>query len=188
MDVSNQKEKPGHTPVAWLLCLLFSLLASNASGFTISNLGWGASVQLRPDDIAQDGVPLSATAEQILDEGVLSTQLTDFATPIDVNLGGVLSGNTLATTINRSFAFYVSLSRAERNRCVQAADLDIDLSIVSPVRGAFAATGSAGGTMRLVRFEPVYRGAWGRRCPSTLFYGYVMELSVADAVDAGTCN
>ena len=185
MDVSNHREEPGQTPVAWLLFLFFGLLASNASGFTISNLGWGASVQLTPDDIAQDGVPLSAATEQVLDEGMLQTDLTDFSVPIDVNLGGVLASSTLTTSINRTYAFYISLSRAERNRCVRSADFDIDLRLVSPVSGAFAATGSAGGTMRLVRFEPAYRGAWGGRCPSVLFYGYTMELSVADAVAAG---
>ncbi len=192
MDVSNHREKQGQTPVARLLSsssftllLVFSLLASNASGFTVSGLGWGASVQLRPDDIAQDGVPLSAATEQVLDEGMLQADLTDFSVPVDVNLGGVLSSSTLTTSINRTYAFYIRLSRAERNRCVQDADFDIDLSIVSPVPGAFSATGSAGGTMRLVRFQPAYRGAWGRRCPSVLFYGYVMDLSVADAVAAG---
>ena len=186
MDVSNQREKPGQTPVAWLLLLIFSLLASHANGFAVYNLGWGASVQLRPDDIAQDGVPLSAATEQVLNEGTLTTDLNDFSVPIDVNLGGVLASSTLSTSINRTYAFYVQLSQAERNRCVQAADLDIDLSVVSPVRGAFSATGSAGGTMRIVRFEPAYRGAWGRRCPSVLFYGYTLELSVADARAAGT--
>jgi hypothetical protein len=194
MDVSNHKEKPGQTPVAWLLfrsskmlLLIFSLLASDASGFTISNLGWGASVQLRPDDIAQDGVPLSAATEQVLDEGMLQADLTDFSIPIDVNLAGALSSSTLTTRINRTYAFYIRLSRAERNRCVQDADFDIDLSIVSPVRGAFAATSGTGGTMRLVRFDPAYRGALGgRRCPNVLFYGYTMDLSVADAVAAGT--
>ncbi len=186
MDVSNHREKPGQTPVAWLLFLIFSLLASNASGFTVSNLGWGASVNLTPDDIAQDGVPLSAATEQVLDEGTLQADLTDFAAPIDVNLGGVLASSTLTTRINRTYAFYISLSRAERNRCVRDADFDIDLNVVAPVNGAFSATGGAGGTMRLLRFEPAYRGAWGRRCPSVLFYGYTMELSVADAIASGT--
>lgn len=186
MDVSNQREKPGQTPVAWLLIVIFSLLASEASGFTIQNLGWGASVQLRPDDIAQDGAPLSAATEQVLDEGVLRADLSDFAVPIDVNLAGALSSSTLTTSINRTFAFMVRLSRAERNRCVQDADFDIDLNVVGPVRNAFAANGPGGGTMRVVRFEPVYRGAWGRRCPSRLFYGYRLDLSVADVVAAGT--
>ena len=40
--------------------------------------------------------------------------------------------------------------------------------------------------MRVVRFEPVYRGARGRRCPNRLFYGYTLDLSVADAISAGT--
>ncbi len=186
MDVSNHREKPGRVSAAWLLLLFLSLLAGNDSGFTISNLGWGASVQLRPDDIAQDGVPLSAATEQVLDEGVLQTDLVDFSVPIDVNLAGALSSSTLTTSINRTFAFMVRLSRAERNRCVQDADFDIDLSVVGPVRNSFAAAGPGGGTMRVVRFEPSYRGAWGSRCPSTLFYGYRLELSVADAVAAGT--
>jgi hypothetical protein len=185
MDVSNHREKPGQTPVAWLLFLILSLLAANASGFTVSQLGWGASVQLTPDDIAQDGVPLSAATEQVLDEGMLQADLTDFSVPIDVNLGGVLASSTLTASINRTFAFMVRLSRAERDRCVQDLDFDIDLNIVSPISGAFSASGIGLGTMRVVRFEPVYRGAWGRRCPSTLFYGYNLELSVADAVSAG---
>lgn len=169
-----------------LLVLLSNLLAGSASGFTITGLGWGANVQLRPDDIAQDGAPLSAATEQVLSQGTLQANLTDFSIPIDVNLSGALSGGLLTTRINRTYAFMVRLSRAERNRCVGAEDLDIDLSIVGPVRDAFAANGVAGGMLELVRFDPVYRGAWGRRCPSTLFFGYTMDLSVANAVSAGT--
>ncbi len=189
MDVSYQRERPGRTSAAWLLLpaiIFLSLLASNASGFTIQNLGWGASVQLRPDDIAQDGVPLSAASEQVLDEGTLRAELNDFSAPIDVNLAGALSSSTLTASINRTFAFMVRLSNSERNRCVRDADFDIDLSVVGPVRNAFAARGSGGGTMRVVRFQPTYRGAVGSRCPSTLFYGYTLDLSVADAVAAGT--
>ena len=201
MDVSNQEKKPGGTPAAGLLsypsyvsamrrallCVgLSMLLAMPASAFTILHLGWGSSVTLRPDDIAQDGAPLSAATEQVLSEGTLQADLVDFGLPVDVNLAGSLSTSTLTTSINRTYAFIVNLSRSERNRCLQQADFDIDLSLIGPVRGAFSAAGPGGGAMRLVRFDPVYRGNWGGRCPSNLFFGYTMELSVVDALASGT--
>ena len=202
MDVSNQEKKPGGTPAVgllshssftrklghgalWLLCALLPLLANPASAFTITSPGWGASVQLSPTDIAQDGVPLSAAAEQVRDEGTLQADLTDFALPVDVNLTGALSTATLTTRIERTYAFRIRLSRSERNRCLQDGDFDIDLSLSGPFGNAFAATGPGGGMLRLIRFEPVLRGRIGGRCPNNLFYGYRMELSVADAVASG---
>jgi len=166
--------------------LIFILPVPTAHAFTITNLGWGASVQLRPGDIDQDGSSLGSASEQVLDEGSLRANLVDFSQPIDVNLSGALAGGSLSTRINRTYAFIVRLSNSERNRCVRDVDLDIDLSIVSPVRDAFAATGAGGGMLRLSRFEPVYRGTWGGRCPSVLFYGYTMDLDVEDAIAAGT--
>lgn len=207
MDVSIQTKKPGHPrattgpcrltglsyrtrlstrSLGTLILLLFSLGACSAHGFTITNLGWGASVQLRPNDIAQDGAGLGSAAEQALGQGNLRTDLSDFSLPVDVNLAGALGSGTLTTRVARTFAFMVRLSNAERNRCVGNEDFDIRLSITGPIRNAFRAIGPDGGTLRLLRFEPDYRGAWGSRCPATLFYGYTMELSVADAVSSGT--
>lgn len=199
MDVSNHRKKPGHSPAVrlpslkkiracslWLLLLLSSLAASTAQGFTIFNVGWGATVQVRASDIAEDGVSFGPSSEQVFDEGTLQTSLSDFSLPVDANLSAALNNRTMSTLIQRSFAFVVRLSRAEQNRCVGSEDLSIRMGIVGPVRDAFAATGPDGGTLRLLRFDPVYRGATGRRCPSNLFYGYTLELSVADAISAGT--
>lgn len=198
MDVSIHRKQPGLSTAVglsflkrilkgsrWLLIPVLASLATSAYGFTVSGLGWGASIQLRADDIAQDGAGLGPGAEQVLDQGTLQTNLSDFSIPIDVNLTGALGSSTMTARINRTFAFMVRLSNAERNRCVGNEDFDIRLNIVGPVRNAFSAIGPDGGTLRLVRFDPEYRGAWGRRCPSTLFYGYTMDLSVADAISAG---
>ena len=205
MDVSNHQEESGCHPAAgfllsilpgsrlpnfgFLLLIVFAgMSAAPASAFTIARQGGAATVQLRPSDIAQDGVPLSAASEQLFDEGTLQASLTDFSQPIDVNVSGALSaGGNLTARIEATVAFRIRLSRPERNRCLQESDFDIDLNIVSPVPDALSATSAAGGSLSVLRFEPVYQGSQGNpRCPNSFRYGYTMDLSVADAVSAGS--
>lgn len=196
MDVSIRKERPG-TSLGVRLSLVQTLLAvvlvtvlqtapPSAFGYTAYRVGFGANVRLRTGDIVHNGSPLGNGAEQVFDQGTLNTNLADFSQPVDVGLTpGVGGGGMLTASIDRNVAIIISLSRAERGACLGPQDFDLSFEVNSSLPGAFASSTPGGGAIQVARVEPVYRGSWGNRCPSTLFYGYRMDLELESALAAG---
>jgi hypothetical protein len=196
MDVSIRRPKPDDRYIVGLrrfmpLLLLTMLLVGEslcppaAYGFTISRVSFGNNVRLRADDIVDNGASLGRRSEQALDQGTLNASLNDLSQPLDIDISGSFVGGTLTASIDRQTAVTVSLSNSEHRDCLGDSDFSVRMRVIAP-QDRFSAVGPDGGELRVVNFEPVFRGAQGAGCPRNLFYGYRMDLDVEDAVSAGT--
>jgi hypothetical protein len=196
MDVSIRREKPDssigvrlslvQTFLSVLFLALIQVVPSTAVGYTVHRVNFGANVRLRTGDIVHNGSPLGNNAEQVFDQGTLSAELTDFSQPVDVGItAGAGTSGTLTASIDRSMAIMIRLSRAERGACIGPQNFEITLDINSPSPGAIGSAAPGGGAIQVTRFEPIYRGGRGNRCPSNLFYGYQMDLELEGALADG---
>lgn len=191
MDVSILKA-PGATRarrsshsllLAVVVCIALGWTA-DASAFSLVRFSSGASVQLDPNDILQGGATLGPGSDQNFGQGTFPAELTDFTQPLDINLTGVLGGNSLSTRLFSNFAFAIVLTNAERNQCLNDSDFQIDLGVTTP-SGSLESGQLNGGELQVTSFNPIYRGAWGRRCPSVMFYGFSLDLAMELAVASG---
>ena len=192
MEVSILRTAPGAMSARRLLhpallaaSLLFgTFLPEQASGVTLVRFSSSATVQLDPDDIFQGGAALGPGSDQSFGQGTFPIELADFNQPLDLNLPGPIAGSALSTRLFSNFAFALILSDAERNRCLGDGDFDIRLQTFGG-GSALESDEVGGGFIDVTAFEPIYRGALGRRCPSWLFYGFSLDLEMDNAVAAG---
>jgi len=195
MDVSIHRPRPdaGHGAgpscfsLVGVLVVLISACAClttvPAQGYSVQRVGSNGTIRLRPADLAQGGSPLGGGAEQVVPQGTFQGEITDFAQPLTIDLPATRAGLSMTATIDRSQAFVIRLSNAERNRCLTEADFDVTIRAVSPLDGFGSQSG--GGQLSVLSFAPVYRDRQGGNCPSHLFYGYQLVLGLDGAAAAG---
>jgi hypothetical protein len=194
MEVSILYARPGTSHgvrsflIRWLTLLLLAVstfAVQTAHGFSLIRLGPQATANLDPDDIFQGGATLGGSSEQTFGQGTLPVELTDFGEPLDVNISASFGGSaTLTTRLTSNFAFAISLSRSERNECLNDGDFDVRLQFIGTGTG-IASDGGAG-QLEVLSFTPQYRGSSGRRCPSVMFYGFSLDLGLEGAISAGS--
>jgi len=166
-----------------LISACVCLTAEPAHGYSLQRVGANGTIRLRPSDLAQDGVPLGGGSEQVLPQGAFQGEIADFAQPLTIDLPATQAGRSMTATIDRSPAFVIRLSNAERNQCLTEADFDVTIRAVSPLDGFGSQSGV--GQLSVLNFTPVYRDRQGGNCPSHLFYGYQLLLGLDDAAAAG---
>jgi hypothetical protein len=156
------------------------LLADAGHAFSIDRFAVGQQARITRGELAQDGMGVGNSREQLFDQGNPTRNITSFADPIDLGMTvtapGVMTGQDTDTRFVR-----IRLSAAERALCLDEGDFVVSLRVSGPVADQFTAAG-AGGFLTVTNFVAQFTTSNGGACPNQLIYGYRLAVNVDNAV------